>query len=250
MKKILLSMAMITVVAGAVAGGTVAFFNDTETSTGNIFTAGEVDMTVDSLGAIYNGVLVQNASWPAMNLTNEKFFTLQDLKPADIYDRSISIHVASNPAWLCIGKKNLNDQENGINEAEDDAGDITTSEGELSQNVHVLVWKEIIPDLVHQNNEPILVDSFFDVFTDLPLRDSTTGNGPTDPIQTELLAMSLCGGNHVIAPDTGSGGEVSCNGASMNDKAQTDSLFADLVIYGEQYRNNPNFKCADVNLDN
>ena len=248
MKKILLSMAVIIVVAGAVAGVTVAFFNDTETSTGNIFTAGSVDLTVDSFGATYNGALVQDASWPAMNLTNEKFFTLEDLKPADIYNRSISAHVSSNPAWLCIGKKNLNDQENGINEAEDDAGDTTASVGELSQNVHVLVWKEIVPDLVHQTNEPILIDSFFDVFTDLPLRDSTTGNGPTDPIQTELLAMSLCGGNHVVAPGAGFGGEVTCNGGSMNDKAQTDSLSADLVIYGEQYRNNPNFKCADVNL--
>ncbi len=242
-------MAVVVVVAGAIVGGTVAFFNDTETSTGNIFTAGSVDMTVDSFGATYNGNDVDNASWAAKNLTDEKFFTIQDLKPADIYNRSISVHVASNPAWLCIGKKNLNDQENGINESEDDAGDVTASVGELSQNVHVLVWKEIIPDLVHQTNEPILINSFFDVFTDLPLRDSTTGNGPTDPIQTELLAMSLCGGNHVIAPGGLHGGTVSCDGSGMGDNSQTDSLLADLVIYGEQYRNNLDFECADVDLD-
>src|SRR3989344_3240480 len=246
MKKILLSLAMIVVVAGAVAGGTVAFFNDTETSTGNIFVAGSVDMTVDSFGAIYNGNDISNASWSARNLTNEKFFALQDLKPADIYNRSISIHVASNPAWLCIGRTNLEDDEHDLNDAEEDAGDITGDQGELSKNVHVLVWKEVIPDLAHKTNEPLLIDSFFDVFVDLPLRDSTTGNGPTDPIQTELLAMSLCGGNHVVAPGAGFGGAVTCNGGTMSNQAQTDSLTADLVIYGEQYRNNPDFKCADV----
>src|SRR3989344_8457643 len=119
MKKILLSMAVIVVVAGAVAGGTVAFFNDTETSSGNVFTAGSVDMTVDSFGAIYNGNDVDNTSWSARNLTNEKFFSLQDLKPADIYNRSISIHVASNPAWLCGGATNLDDEEHDLNDAEE-----------------------------------------------------------------------------------------------------------------------------------
>src|SRR3990167_10373780 len=55
MKKILLSLAMIVVVAGAVAGGTIAFYNDTETSTGNVFTAGSIDLTVDHTKASYNG---------------------------------------------------------------------------------------------------------------------------------------------------------------------------------------------------
>ncbi len=38
-----------------VVGATVAFFNDTETSTGNIFTAGGIDLTVDHTKASYNG---------------------------------------------------------------------------------------------------------------------------------------------------------------------------------------------------
>ena len=247
MKKILFSLGTVLAVGALVTGGTVAFFTDTETSAGNVFTAGSIDIKVDSFGAIYNGEDINNASWSARDLTDEHFFDLEDLKPADIYNRSISIHVADNPGWLCLGTADTtDDQENGIVEAEDDAGDVTDPEGELSDNVHVLVWKEIIPDLVHQSNEPILIDSFFDVFVDLPLRDSTTGNGPTDPIQTELLAMSLCGGSHVIAPGPGFGGAVTCNGGTMSNQAQTDSLTADLVIYGEQHRNNPDFECADL----
>lgn len=56
MKKILLSLAIILVVGGVVWGVTGAFYNDTETSTGNIFTAGSIDLKVDHLKQTYNGV--------------------------------------------------------------------------------------------------------------------------------------------------------------------------------------------------
>lgn len=55
MKKILLSLATIVVVGGVVAGATMAFYNDTETSNGNIFVAGSVDLKVDHTRASYNG---------------------------------------------------------------------------------------------------------------------------------------------------------------------------------------------------
>src|SRR3989344_4615450 len=55
MKKILLSVAGIVVIAGAVTGATIAFYNDTETSTGNIFVAGSVDLKVDHTYASYDG---------------------------------------------------------------------------------------------------------------------------------------------------------------------------------------------------
>lgn len=55
MKKILLSLGTLVAVAAVVAGGTYAFYNDTETSTGNIFTAGSIDLKVDHTKASYNG---------------------------------------------------------------------------------------------------------------------------------------------------------------------------------------------------
>lgn len=55
MKKILLSAGTIAVVAALAVGGTIAFYNDTETSTGNIFTAGSIDLKVDQTMASYNG---------------------------------------------------------------------------------------------------------------------------------------------------------------------------------------------------
>lgn len=46
---------MIAVVGALVIGGTIAFYNDTETSTDNIFTAGSIDLKVDHTLATYNG---------------------------------------------------------------------------------------------------------------------------------------------------------------------------------------------------
>ena len=46
-KKIIVSLAVIGVVAAIAVGGTVAYFSDTETSTGNTFTAGTIDIAVN-----------------------------------------------------------------------------------------------------------------------------------------------------------------------------------------------------------
>jgi len=47
MKKILMSLMTIALVIGLVGAGTVAYFSDTETSTGNTFTAGTLDLNLD-----------------------------------------------------------------------------------------------------------------------------------------------------------------------------------------------------------
>jgi len=61
MKKILLSLGVIVALAGTVIGGTIAFYNDTETSNGNIFVAGSIDLKVDHTKQTYNGeVCVSN----------------------------------------------------------------------------------------------------------------------------------------------------------------------------------------------
>jgi len=44
MKKILISLAIIGIVAGIVVGATTAYFSDTETSAGNTFSAGKLDL--------------------------------------------------------------------------------------------------------------------------------------------------------------------------------------------------------------
>lgn len=55
MKKILISLSIIGVIAAGVIGITIAYFNDTETSAGNIFVAGTIDLKVDHKYSMYNG---------------------------------------------------------------------------------------------------------------------------------------------------------------------------------------------------
>ncbi len=55
MKKIIISLSIIGAAAVIGIGATVALFSDTETSAGNIFTAGSIDLKVDHTLATYNG---------------------------------------------------------------------------------------------------------------------------------------------------------------------------------------------------
>ena len=263
MKKIILSAGTIIVVAAFAVGGTIAFFNDTETSTGNIFTAGSIDLTVDSFGAMYNGADVsqQQSTWTARNLTAQKFFTFEDVKPGDHGRRHISLHADDNPAWACLLVTNKEDEENDLNDAEEDAGDDTDGalEGELSKYIHVFGWQDNDSDGTYDpddDEEALKIHgdpdfdllSFFDVFYDLDIADSQSGTdplSPTGPAATRNIGMAWCVGTQTVDHDTG---EISCNGNGVQDDAQSDSFSADVVLYAEQVRNNPNFECADVVL--
>lgn len=55
MRRIILGIVSILVLGGLVFGATQAWFSDTETSTGNILTAGSIDLKVDHAFASYNG---------------------------------------------------------------------------------------------------------------------------------------------------------------------------------------------------
>lgn len=54
-KKIVFSLGIISVVIAGIVASTGAFFSDSETSAGNIFTAGSIDLKVDHTYASYNG---------------------------------------------------------------------------------------------------------------------------------------------------------------------------------------------------
>lgn len=251
MKKIIISGSLVVIVVALATGATIAFFNDVETSTGNTFTAGGIDLTVDSFGAFRNGAGIPDAPWEARDLTSEKFFEFTDMKPGDWFRRSISLHVENNPAWACLLIKNVHDDENTLINPEQEAGDNTPGQngiggGELGRNMYALGWFDSNGNgRLNEPAEKRFVDSFFDVLTKIALHDSATNNGSLNPqIPIELLQLNLCAGTPIVKDD----GTVACNGGSMDDKSQTDSLTADIQLYVEQVRNNPNFKCADVDV--
>jgi len=84
-KKILISVMTVAVVAGLIGGGAFAYFNDTETSTGNTFSAGTLDLKV-------NG-----GDDPLLVLVE-----LKDMKPCEWKYIEIKLHVGENDAdgWI------------------------------------------------------------------------------------------------------------------------------------------------------
>ncbi len=133
MKKLLTSLSIIAAVAVVVVGATGAFFSDTETSNGNTFTAGKLDLKIDST-CHYNGFVCGDndtnygegnhwldetgtkgdgevptpyvslgkpceCTWDAKDLKGDTFFDYQDIKPGDWGENTISIHVDNNDAY-------------------------------------------------------------------------------------------------------------------------------------------------------
>ena len=74
MKKIFLSLMLVTATVGVISlGATKAFFSDTETSKNNSFVAGAIDLLVGN-DSYYNGTQNLETSWTKKDLTIEKFF--------------------------------------------------------------------------------------------------------------------------------------------------------------------------------
>jgi predicted ribosomally synthesized peptide with SipW-like signal peptide len=109
MKKIYLSLAMILVVGGIVWGATVAFYNDTETSNGNIFTAGSIDLKVDHTAQTYNGVDCKTCSVTLVSdTTNEVTAQIGGIDPGP-FPHSAALVSSINPAWTADVDGAVND---------------------------------------------------------------------------------------------------------------------------------------------
>ena len=156
---------MLVIVGAVVIGGTAAIFSDTEVSTGNTFTAGAIDLTVDN-ESYYNGEFNQGTSWlqPA-NLNDGQgpgergeywFFNFRDLKPGDWGEDTISLHVNNNDSWLCADVTLTSNQDNGNTEPElNDEQPWTAGEGELADKVNFIWWADD-GDNVLENDEELL----------------------------------------------------------------------------------------------
>src|SRR3989344_2808837 len=159
--KILLSVASIAAVAALVIGATFAFFSDTETSTGNTFTAGELDLKVDNT-CYYNTLANGEPNCPAVEddpQTTEldesivttwestdlgaahKFFYFTDVKPGDFGEDTVSLTV-DNDAWLRMLIDITADTDNDCTGPETVAepGCVTNGDGELLENLLFTVW--------------------------------------------------------------------------------------------------------------
>ncbi|MCA9354446.1 MAG: SipW-dependent-type signal peptide-containing protein [Candidatus Kaiserbacteria bacterium] len=277
MQRIILSLAVIAVLAGAVTfGGTNAFFNDTERSTANVFTAGAIDLTVDN-ESYYNGLFNKDTSWEATDLTVERFFDFLDLKPNDYGEDTISLHVATNDAYLCANMTITSNNENGCTEPEGEVdgtcGDPGADEGELPGLVEFIWWADDGDNVLEDDElDSVFFESTVDDLSNIvALADSdenvwTGTGGPVPGNETLYLGKAWCFGSIGTDPLTQDGGDqgrspagdtdgngtagepedggITCDGSLLDNISQTDSLTADITFEAVQARNNEDFQCV------
>ena len=183
MRNILLSVLLIAGASAAIGTGlTGAFFSDTETSTGNTFAAGAIDLKIDN-DSYYNGnrcvnVAVGtstpnwqwqgvasfpvvgtpcNTSFPESNLDDGLvFFNFNDIKPDDDGEDTISIHV-QNDAWACMDLTLTSNDDKSSTEPELNTGDPQDVpgdawDGELASAIQMFWWADD-GDNVYENGE-------------------------------------------------------------------------------------------------
>ena len=122
-KRILSSIMVIAVAATMIVGASTAYFSDVESSNGNTFTAGKLDLKID--GGDVNVV--------KFNSTN--------MKPGDQPTGKYTLTNAGTiNGYLDITKVTVTNSENGLTEPEIEAGDTTADVGELAQLLNIRLY--------------------------------------------------------------------------------------------------------------
>lgn len=273
MSKILKSFSVIAFVAAVALAGTGAYFSDTETSEGNKFVAGAIDLGIDNV-SYYNGEPNEGTSWlMTYDLDDENgpyfYFDFKDLKPGDWGEDTISLHVNNNPAWVCAEVTLTSDEENDIVEPEADLGD-TASEGELADEVYFIWWADDGDNVLEDNEDIIwpngamgwlgvgntytvtIADSSWNIF-------AKAANSPlisTDPQGEEIIhyiGKAWCFGELTTVPVPAGDGVnptvnsgILCNGEPVGNISQSDSMTADISFTAVQARHNENFVCGEM----
>ncbi|HLC76932.1 MAG: hypothetical protein A3C30_04505 [Candidatus Levybacteria bacterium RIFCSPHIGHO2_02_FULL_40_18] len=229
--KVLISGAVILAAAALIIGATFAFFSDTETSQDNVLAAGALDLKIDS-EAHYAGLVCQDntpdqvdnpiwvddnpssttrpelvekpcvGTWVLKDLVEgDKFFYIEDLKPGDEGENTISMHVFNNDAWGRIRVFNIVDADVNCTEPESDATDPECNvvptplpspdvDGELSENLDFFLWLD-------QGNVP-----GFQCFQtcDDPMEGDNIFNGIETVTQADVIGQDESGITLTLAP--------------------------------------------------
>jgi hypothetical protein len=267
MKRILLSIGSILFAGAILAGGTGAFLADSGSSTGNTFATGVVDLKIDNesyatdeWGKLY---FSPSTSWNLSNLAGKLFFNFTDIKPGDIGEDTISIHVNNNNAWSCMNINLSGTPENGQNEPEL-AVDPTvgTNDGELQNHLYFTFWADDGDNVFEQGEKVFKQGLTRDIFNgeNWALADSQTnvwnGTGPLLGATTKYIGKAWCFGTMVSTPltqdglgKTGANGPLfrgsgfSCSGADVGNIVQSDGIKVDVSFSVVQSRGNGSFLC-------
>jgi predicted ribosomally synthesized peptide with SipW-like signal peptide len=181
--------------------------------------------------------------WGLKDLEDEKFFNFEDVKPGDSGTNVISLHVYNNDAWVCMSAGNVVNDENGLQEPELEmipADDGTT--GELGKNINIFMWRDLDNDGEYDAGESSLGSYTLAGDFIIPLYDSTSAGGtlPLDGDTDAYVGLAWCAGNLTATE----GLPFECDGSSMDNYSQSDTVTADLIFRAEQFRNQPDFTCV------
>lgn len=281
MRKLFASSSLLAVTLALVVGVTVAYYGDVETSSGNVFAAGEVDLGIDN-SSYYNGDFWPDTSWLLTYDFDDEFgpgpdgqylfFNFLDLKPGDWGEDTISLHIKDNDAWACMKIDLSETDDNGLTEPEEGDGDTTggIGEGEL-QNEIKFVWWADDGDNVLETDEG---DSIFSESLllglqglDVTLADSTgngvLSSGPLLGTGTYYIGKAWCFGEFIFEPQPQDGpvqiggngyplngpdsrpAGITCDGSGVDNTTQTDSVVGDITFTVAQSRSNTEFICGD-----
>ena len=154
MRKILFSLMTFVLVVGLVGGGAFAYFSDVETSTGNVFSAGTIDIEVSDDG----GLNFENP-WERL-----EFVIAPTAKPCEKYWDVIVVHNAGdNPllVWKHIGELVCTGGENPEPEQEQEA------QTGVNDNLAEVVWYDLVIAMTAAG-EPGTTVADFDTWTGIP----------------------------------------------------------------------------------
>lgn len=280
MKRILLSLTLVAVTAGALSlGATKAFFSDTETSTANTFAAGTIDLKIGNDG-YYNGKASASTTWSLKDLVIEKFFDFDDVKPSDYGENTVTIKVDTNDAFVCADITLTSNNENGCNDPESlvdgTCGNPGLGEGELAQAVNFIWWADDgdnvleddemiissgkLGDLEVGEKYPVtLADSQKNIWNESQAGGAIAGG------EEKYIAKAWCfggltpkalaqdGSGNLMSPaldndtdgkaGTPADGGYLCDGSLLGNETQSDSMTADISFYAVQARHNDEFVC-------
>lgn len=231
MKNIITSLGVIALASSVLfVGATGAFFSDQEVSTANVFTAGSINLKLNSSGAKYNGIMVSASNWFNGD-PYAKFFDIATVTPGDRGARHLGFYNDSlTSAYVCLMSKE------------------TSASVSLGQEITAFVWNDRNNDLVYSPNAPASESPLTP--SPVPIKDlsrvvygdSTNGVTLGSGMENDI-SVAWCAGTMTVDHATGA---ISCDGAGMTTQGGTYK--ADMTVYAEQTKNNPNFKCADVVL--
>jgi hypothetical protein len=216
--------------------------------TGQTFaTGGGIDLLIDAKST-YNGVLVPSATWALKNLQpySDRFFKLDDIKPGDHGESTISLHVKNKDAWACMTFKNLKDKENGRNEPESIVDPTSSSaSGELSKGMEFFSWFDDGDNIFEVGEKPIFGTSTQSgsVVLNNKTYAITDAWTPRDPLKvgvTRYIGFTWCAGNLTVNVPTAT---ITCDGSAMGNEAQTDSMSVDIEFHVESSWNHAGWTC-------